>query len=268
MLPRAGREACATALLVTLAISTASCRNRIERGEGEPATPGQDLGEAAAPAPKADGRVTAPGGGRDTLGPERPGPDTLEAPRAQPDLVDLLDVDSTVVLDVRYATSRNFTGKRLYPVARCLLRADAAERLARVHARLREAGYRLRIFDCYRPLSIQRKLWALVPDERYVANPAEGSRHNRAAAVDLTLADSTGAELPMPTEYDDFTHRAHRDWQGATPEQLANRRRLEEAMTGEGFEPLPTEWWHFDAPDWKEHAILDVPLAAFEPRRS
>ncbi|MFN2433680.1 MAG: M15 family metallopeptidase [Gemmatimonadota bacterium] len=179
-------------------------------------------------------------------------------------LVDALAVDSTLVLDVRYATPDNFTGTTLYPVARCLLRAPIAERLARVHARLRSEGLRLKLFDCYRPLSIQRKLWALVPDERYVANPEKGSRHNRGAAVDLTLVDDSGAELPMPTEYDDFTPRAHRDYGGGTADQNANRQRLEDAMTAEGFEPLPTEWWHFDAPDWKEHAILDVPLSCAE----
>ena len=121
---------------------------------------------------------------------------------------------------------------------------------------------RLRLFDCYRPLSIQRVLWELVPDERYVANPAQGSRHNRGAAVDLTLADASGRALPMPTEYDSFTERAHRDWTGGDPEHLANRNRLEAAMTAEGFEPLPTEWWHFDAPGWERHAVLDVPLTA------
>jgi D-alanyl-D-alanine dipeptidase len=178
------------------------------------------------------------------------------------DLVDALALDSTFVLDVRYATPRNFTGRTLYPVARCLLRADTAERLVRVHERLRREGLRLRLFDCYRPLSIQRELWALVPDERYVADPAKGSRHNRAAAVDLTLADSTGAALPMPSEYDEFTERAHRDYQGGTAAELANRRRLEQAMAAEGFVGLPTEWWHFDAPGWESYPVLDVPLAA------
>lgn len=182
------------------------------------------------------------------------------------DLVDVLELDPTFVLDVRYATPRNFTGRILYPVARCLLRRPVAERLVRVHARLKEAGLRLRLFDCYRPLSIQRELWARVPDERYVADPAKGSRHNRAAAVDLTLADSSGAELPMPTEYDDFTPLAHRDYRGGEPGRLANRDRLERAMAREGFLPLPTEWWHFDAPDWKEHAILDAPLSLAKPK--
>ena len=184
------------------------------------------------------------------------------------ELVDAVEIDSTLMLDIRYATANNFTGRTLYPVARCLLRRSVAERLARVHARIRGEGLRLKLYDCYRPLSIQRELWKLVPDERYVANPAKGSRHNRGAAVDLTLVDGSGRELPMPTEYDDFTPRAHRDDTSAAPDRIANRERLERAMTAEGFEPLPTEWWHFDAPDWKDHAILDEPLSpAAEPAR-
>ena len=177
-------------------------------------------------------------------------------------LVDVLALDSTFVLDVRYATPRNFTGRTLYPVGRCLLRADAAARLVRVNARLERDGLRLRLFDCYRPLSIQRALWALVPDERYVANPAKGSRHNRAAAVDLTLADASGSALPMPSEYDEFTPRAHRDYEGGSADERANRARLERAMGEEGFVGLPTEWWHFDAPGWEAYPVLDVPLDA------
>jgi D-alanyl-D-alanine dipeptidase len=182
-------------------------------------------------------------------------------------LVDVSALDPSLILDIRYATRRNFTGRTLYPVARCLLRPDVAERLMRVDERLKREGLRLVIFDCYRPLSIQRELWALVPDERYVANPAKGSRHNRAAAVDLTLADSGGAPLPMPTEYDDFTEKAHRDYQGATPDRIANREKLEEAMAAEGFEGLPTEWWHFDAPGWERYPVLDVPLTTSAARR-
>lgn len=177
----------------------------------------------------------------------------------------MLEVDPTLRLDIRYATPNNFTGKQLYPVARCLLRPRVAERVARVHARLKQSGLGLKLYDCYRPLSIQRKLWELVPDERYVADPTKGSRHNRGAAVDVTLVDASGAELPMPTEYDDFTPRAHRDYAAAGPERTANRERLERAMAREGFVGLPTEWWHFDDRDWKEYAILDVPIGLQAP---
>ena len=239
---RKGARAAVVALTLAAGLSGACAREEGERpdrahAEPTPTTAGDPAGDAGMAAAGADARPAAS------------------------ELVDVLALDPTFVLDVRYATPRNFTGRTLYPVARCLLRADAAERLVRVHERLRREGLRLRLFDCYRPLSIQRVLWALVPDERYVANPAQGSRHNRGAAVDLTLADSSGRALPMPTEYDTFTERAHRDWTGGDPARLANRERLERAMLAEDFEPLPTEWWHFDAAGWERHAVLDVPLA-------
>ena len=184
-----------------------------------------------------------------------------------PDLVDLAAVDPTIRIDLRYATTDNFTGAAVYPVARCLLRRDAADRLARVQRRLRADGYGLLVWDCYRPLSVQERFWTLVPDERYVARPARrdgrpvaGSKHNRGAAVDVTLVDASGAPLPMPTGFDDFSERAHRGAPGVKPVARANAARLESAMTAEGFEPLPTEWWHFDAPGWQAYELLDVPL--------
>jgi zinc D-Ala-D-Ala dipeptidase len=174
-------------------------------------------------------------------------------------------VDATVAapdlrLDVRYATPRNFTGRTLYPAARCLLRPEVAARLARAQAAARTQGYGLLVFDCYRPLSVQRVMWQLVPDERYVADPANGSRHNRGAAVDLTLVDAAGVPVAMPTDYDDFTPRAHRDYTDLPPETLANRATLERIMKDAGFTGLPTEWWHFDANGWDQYDVLDVPL--------
>jgi D-alanyl-D-alanine dipeptidase len=185
----------------------------------------------------------------------------------------LVDVSSTyahMIIDLRYATPRNFTKRALYPAgARCFLRRAVAERLARVQAALELEGFGLKLWDCYRPLSVQRLMWKLVPDERYVADPAKGSRHNRGAAVDVTLVDKRGAELPMPTPFDDFSERAHRDFNvlddklpGESAAALENRDRLERAMKAEGFVPLPTEWWHFDAPDWASYPIADDDLAS------
>jgi zinc D-Ala-D-Ala dipeptidase len=166
-----------------------------------------------------------------------------------------------------YATRDNFTGERLYPVERCLLRPDVAARLARVQRRLAADGLGLLAWDCYRPFSVQRRLWALVPDARYVAEPVEhdgrpvaGSKHNRGAAVDVTLVDADGRPVEMPSGFDDFSERAHRGWPGATAAARDHATRLERAMTSEGFVPLPTEWWHFDAPDWERCGILDQPL--------
>lgn len=168
---------------------------------------------------------------------------------------EVTSVDSTIVIDLRYATPNNFTGQVLYKIPRCFLRKSVAERLARVQRKLRKKGLGLKIWDGYRPLSVQKKMWAIVPDSRYVANPKHGSRHNRGAAVDVTLVDSTGMELHMPTGFDDFSPKAHRDWMGDDSLAIHNRRILNDAMTSEGFIPLSTEWWHFDAPNWKNYPV-------------
>ena len=176
------------------------------------------------------------------------------------ELVDIQSVEPSIRLDIRYATPDNFTRERLYPVARCLLRPEVAARLATAQAALAPQGIGLKVFDCYRPLSVQRRMWALVPDDRYVADPAKGSRHNRGAAVDVTLVHADGTELVMPTSYDDFSPRAHRDNHALPRTVRANRALLDRAMTEAGFVGLPTEWWHFDATDWERYEILDVPL--------
>ncbi|MCP4248373.1 MAG: DUF1460 domain-containing protein [bacterium] len=184
-----------------------------------------------------------------------PGTGTADEP-----LVDLTTIDPRIVIDVPYASADNFAKQQLYPVARCLLRRSVALRLSRVQDRLVRQGLGLKVFDGYRPLSVQRKMWAIVPDSRYVADPAKGSRHNRGAAVDATLVDASGRELEMPTGYDDFTPVAHRDYTGGTELSRRNRGLLEAAMAVEGFTGIATEWWHFDAPGWDRYPLEDVPL--------
>lgn len=178
----------------------------------------------------------------------------------QSDLIDILTINPTIILDIRYATENNFTHSKLYPVARCLLRREAAESLSSVQRDLRQQGLGLKIYDGYRPLAIQKKLWEAVPDERYVANPAKGSRHNRGAAVDITMVDSLGREVEMPTPYDDFSVKAHRDFTKLPEAAVRNRTLLEEVMIRHGFIPLSTEWWHFDFQHWDKYEILDQPL--------
>jgi zinc D-Ala-D-Ala dipeptidase len=182
-------------------------------------------------------------------------------------LLEPASLDASFVLDIRYATANNFTGRPVYPSARCFLRGDVAKRLVLVQQELRGKGLGLKLYDCYRPFSVQEAFWRIVPDERYVLEPrrengviVKSSRHNRGAAVDVTLVDGQGRELPMPTDYDDFSERAHRGHAGATAEARANSALLEQAMLRQGFAPLPTEWWHFDAPGWERHAPLDLPL--------
>jgi D-alanyl-D-alanine dipeptidase len=174
------------------------------------------------------------------------------------DLVDVKTIVPGVMLDIRYATTNNFTGQQLYSVARCCLRREAAERLCEVQAELRAQGLGLKIFDGYRPLSVQKKMWAIYPHPGFVADPAKGSRHNRGAAVDLTLIKLDGSEVPMPTPFDDFTERAHRGYRDLPSDAIHNRELLERVMTKHGFTGLPTEWWHFDLNNWREYPIMDV----------
>lgn len=176
------------------------------------------------------------------------------------DFIQIQSLDSTIRVDLIYATANNFTGQVLYDSDRCFLRQSVAERLVRVQKSLRKLGLGLKIWDGYRPHSVQFKMWELVPNPDYVGDPKKGSRHNRGAAVDLTLVDSLGNELPMPTKYDDFSNKARRDYQDLPEEVIKNRNLLESAMKAEGFLPLASEWWHFDDPDWRNYEIVDIPI--------
>ena len=179
-------------------------------------------------------------------------------------LVELIRLDSAIKLDLRYATTNNFTGRVLYKQARAFLVEAAAQALVRAHIAAGQNGLGLAIFDAYRPWAVTKQLWdATDPAKRdYVANPKRGSRHNRGCAVDLTLyTRSTGQQLSMPSAFDDFSARAHRDYRGGTTEQTASRTVLESLMVAEGFIPMSNEWWHFDYRDWNQYPVLDI---AFE----
>ena len=173
-------------------------------------------------------------------------------------LVDVKALDSAIIIDLKYATTDNFTGQVLYPSTRCLLRESVAWRLLQVQRDLQSQGLGLKVFDGYRPLTVQRKMWSIVPDENYVANPATGSRHNRGASVDVGLVDSAGRELPMPSKFDEFSERSHLDFEDAPADTLRNRQILQTAMRKGGFLPVTTEWWHFDAPDWRDFVVADA----------
>ncbi|MBU6382876.1 MAG: D-alanyl-D-alanine dipeptidase [Verrucomicrobia bacterium] len=170
-------------------------------------------------------------------------------------LVELIRVSPKIRLDIRYATARNFTGRPVYRSSRCFLLQKTAERLHRVQENLERMGFGLLVYDGYRPHSVQKIFWSLVPDSRFVGDPAIGSPHNRGAAVDLTL---DGCQ--MPTDFDDFSERASHSYQGAPLEALKNRDLLKRAMEAEGFVSLETEWWHYEEPDAKSYPILDVDL--------
>ena len=178
------------------------------------------------------------------------------------DLVDVQRYVPDLVLDLRYATANNFLGEAVYPPsARCYLRRAVAERLAKVASRLREEdGTRLRVFDCYRPLSVQKKMWAIFPQPGYVASPKTGSVHNRGAAVDLTLAGPDGEALEMPTDFDTFNEKAWHAYEGGSEVSRKNRNRLRDAMRAEGFRTIRKEWWHYESPDRRAYPVLDLPF--------
>ena len=180
-------------------------------------------------------------------------------------LVELKQLEPDIHLDIRYATQNNFTGRPLYPKARALLLPEPAQALARVHRALKEKGYGIVVYDAYRPWSVTRDLWDLASEadraNGYVADPATGSRHNRGCAVDVGLYDLiTGREVPMPSEFDDFSIRAHADWTGGPEEPRRNRDELRRAMEAEDFKVLPNEWWHFNYRGCDRHLLLDIPI--------
>ncbi len=179
----------------------------------------------------------------------------------QPELVEIIKLDPTIKLDIRYATKNNFLGRPVYKQARAFLQRPAAEALVRVHQALKAQGFGLLVFDGYRPWRVTKILWDSTPKEKksFVADPAVGSRHNRGCAVDLTLFDlNTGRAVKMPSEYDEMTERSYPDYACSTPEATRLRDLLIAAMRAEGFTVFQTEWWHYDFKDWKEYAILDL----------
>ncbi len=164
------------------------------------------------------------------------------------------------VYDLRYATADNFTGRQLYPSGKATyLRVEALTALQKVSEELLPKNYGIKIWDAYRPYAVTKKMWNLIGDERYVANPAKGSGHNRGLAVDLTLIDlATGAEIPMGTSFDNFTDSAHHDFKALPETILKNRALLRSSMEKAGFKALETEWWHYSFPNDHSYEVLDL----------
>jgi D-alanyl-D-alanine dipeptidase len=189
------------------------------------------------------------------------GPPKELGPFREPELIELVKLDPTIRLDVRYATKNNFLGRRVYKEARAFLQRPAAEALARVSRALRAQGYGLSVFDGYRPWQVTKVFWDATPADKkeFVADPSKGSRHNRGCAVDLTLYDlRSGQEVKMPSEYDEMTERSHINYSCASAEARRLRDLLLAAMEAEGFNVYEPEWWHYDYKDWKEYPILNV----------
>jgi CubicO group peptidase (beta-lactamase class C family)/D-alanyl-D-alanine dipeptidase len=174
------------------------------------------------------------------------------------DLVELRSLDATIRYDIRYATENNFMGAVFYSSAHAFLQRPAADAVARASARLRQLGYGLLIHDAYRPWYVTRMFWDATPVEQrdFVADPARGSRHNRGAAVDLSLYHlANGQPVEMVSGYDEFSPRAYPEYPGGTSLQRWHRELLRSVMESEGFTVYPAEWWHFDHADWRHYRI-------------
>ncbi|HVG19697.1 MAG TPA: M15 family metallopeptidase, partial [Blastocatellia bacterium] len=191
------------------------------------------------------------------------GPPSAGGEFSEPDLVELARLDPTIRLEIRYATTNNFLGSVFYSEARAFMQRPAAEAVARAHRKLKGQGFGLLVHDAYRPWYVTKVFWDATPDDKkiFVADPLKGSRHNRGAAVDLTLYDlKTGRPVEMVSTYDETTDRAYPDYPGGTSLQRWHRRLLREAMESEGFTVYEAEWWHFDYKDWRKYPIGNVPF--------
>lgn len=175
-------------------------------------------------------------------------------------LTDLATLSTDFKMDMRYATANNFLKEVLYDCGTCLLLDDVANALNNANKYFIEKGYRIKIYDCYRPLDVQKKMFEKVPNPMYVADPAKGSIHNRGGAVDITLVTLDGKEVPMGTDHDHFGEEAHIDYTDLPQDILNNRKLLQDGMKQFGFDVLSSEWWHFDHETAKGHPVMNEPL--------
>lgn len=183
-------------------------------------------------------------------------PDTFDYDTAQ--WLELIYLDSSILLDIRYATANNFVGQVMYDCPRCFLRPAAARAVVAAHRELRAEGLGLKMYDCYRPRDVQWKLWEIYPKPGYVADPRKGSIHNRGGAVDLTIVNQDGEELDMGTDFDFFGPKANHTYTDFPEEVLANRLKLKTLLGKHGFSPIRSEWWHYNYREEK-YELADAP---------
>ena len=164
----------------------------------------------------------------------------------QNDFVLLRSLSNDFVFDMKYATPDNFLKQAIYDCGECYLRKSTAKALVKANEEFKSLGYRIKLFDCYRPLSVQKKMWKILPGTHYVANPAKGSKHNRGAAVDLTLVDAQGKELDMGTPFDFFGKKAHHTCTTLPKKVLENRKLLKGVLNKYNFKSIFSEWWHYE----------------------
>lgn len=191
----------------------------------------------------------------------------LKTVQANPDkeLIDLEKFIPGIVLDIRYATTNNFTGEKIYNLAKAYARKPVAEAVKRAQAELAKQGLGIKIFDAYRPYSATVKFYEVYKDTTYVASPYKGSRHNRGCAIDMTIINlKTGEELQMPTGYDSFKKEAWPSTPVTDPVIRKNRQLIIDTMQKQGFKVNSSEWWHFDFIGWKNFEVMDIDFEKLE----
>ncbi|MEO7445089.1 MAG: M15 family metallopeptidase [Ferruginibacter sp.] len=187
------------------------------------------------------------------------------------DLTEINTLDTSIHLDIRYASTNNFAGKAVYKQARAFLQRPAAEALVRVNESLKPLGFGILVFDGYRPWRVTKLFWDITPDsnKRFVADPKKGSRHNRGAAVDCSLYYlSNGNMVTMPGDYDETSARSYPTYTGGTDSSRYHRDILIQAMQANGFTVYEYEWWHFDYEGWKSWPILDIPFRKIKTKQN
>lgn len=173
---------------------------------------------------------------------------------ADTDLIQISSLDPSITKDIKYATDDNFMKEVLYDFDDCVLRRGTAQKLVNANRILKKAGYKIKVFDCYRPLAVQRKMYARFPLKGFVADPAKGSNHNRGAAVDCTIVKLTGEAVEMPSEYDEFSERSYHNYPAQEP-MKTHRQILRDAMVQSGFTTISKEWWHYDDSDIAAYSL-------------
>jgi D-alanyl-D-alanine dipeptidase len=188
----------------------------------------------------------------------------LQDIKAHPEtrLVEIKKYIPAIVLDIRYATTNNFTGQKMYQEARAFARLPVVLALKQVEADLKKQGLGLKIYDAYRPYAVTVHFYEVAHDTNFVADPRKGSKHNRGCAIDLSVIDlKTGKELDMPTGFDSFSKKAAAAYMELPKTEIANRAILKTAMEAHGFREIATEWWHFDFNGWSKYPLLDIPFS-------
>jgi D-alanyl-D-alanine dipeptidase len=177
-------------------------------------------------------------------------------------LVEIKKYIPGIVLDIRYATTNNFTHHQMYREAKAFARLPVVMALRDVEAELKTKGLGIKIYDAYRPYAITVKFYEVALDTNFVADPRKGSKHNRGCAIDMSLIDlKTGKELDMPTGFDSFSKKAASNYMALPQQEIANREILRNAMQTHGFVEIPSEWWHFDFNGWQKYPLLDIPFS-------